>query len=74
MIAAENIIDVDKVIENAISKGQEVFSVEQYRKISGDTQSPEEIIKTRINYLESFCRKIIKLELEKLYEQSKKIS
>lgn len=40
------------------------ITIEEYRKILNDHVSSEEQIKKRIQYLESFCRNIIKLELE----------
>lgn len=43
----------------------------EYRKILGDKETDDEKIKKRIQYLESFCRSIIKSELE-IYVKSKK--
>jgi hypothetical protein len=50
-----------------------MVSVEEYRKLLSDYTSTEEQIKKRLNYLEAFCRNIIKFELEKyVKEKSKK--
>lgn len=48
-----------------------IVSVEEYRKILGDYSSSDEKITLRIQYLESFCRNIIKLELEKYVESAR---
>ena len=42
-----------------------VLSVDEYRKILNDNASTEKQIKQRVQYLEAFCRNIIRLELEK---------
>ena len=49
-----------------------VVSVEEYRQLLNDFITPTERIQERLQYLESFCRNIIKPELKKIYEQSKK--
>jgi len=52
-----------------------VITVEEYREILNDQASSEDLIKKRLQYLESFCRNVIKLELEnylKSHEQSQK--
>ncbi|MEI7765611.1 MAG: hypothetical protein WCI93_03440 [bacterium] len=48
-----------------------MVSIDEYRKILGDYTSTDEQIKKRINYLEAFCRNIIKFELE-TYVKGKK--
>ena len=45
-----------------------LISIEEYRKLMKDQISTDERIKERLTYLESFCRNIIRPELEKLYE------
>lgn len=40
-----------------------VVSVDEYRKILNDYSSPKELIIKRIEYLEAFCRNMIKTEL-----------
>lgn len=40
------------------------FSVEEYRKLTGDTVSSNEIIQKRIDYLSALCRNVIKQELD----------
>jgi hypothetical protein len=42
-----------------------VLSVDEYRQILNDKTSSSEQIKQRIQFLEAFCRNIIRLELEK---------
>lgn len=55
------------------TKGEQtIVSIAEYRKILGDNSSTDKQIKARLQFLESFCRNIIKPEL-KTYEQSKKI-
>jgi hypothetical protein len=39
--------------------------VTQIRKLLNDYKTPDELIHKRIEYLTSFCRKIIRAELEK---------
>ena len=41
-----------------------IISVEEYREILADHASSDEQIIKRIEYLESFCRNIIRLELQ----------
>ncbi len=52
-------------------KGGPIVSVEEYRQLLGDFTSSSERIEERVQYLESFCRNIIRPELKKIYEQSK---
>lgn len=40
------------------------ITVTEYRQILNDQTSTEEQIKKRLQYLESFCRNVIKLEFE----------
>lgn len=41
-----------------------MLSVAEYRKMLNDYVSSEENIKQRINYIEAFCRRIIKNEIQ----------
>lgn len=41
-----------------------MLPIEDYRKILNDHLSSDEQIKKRLEYLEAFCRNIIKIELE----------
>jgi hypothetical protein len=52
------------------------MSIAEYRKIVKDTESTDERIQERIDYIASLCRNIIRIELEKAqYERlSKKCS
>jgi len=49
-----------------------MISVSEYRKITGDNETSIEKIEKRIKYIETFCRKIIKLELENYVQKNKK--
>ena len=51
-------------------KDQLAKKIKEYRDITGDDISSQEDASNRLMYLEAFCRKIIKLELEK-YVKSK---
>ena len=42
-----------------------IVTTEEYRKILDDQISSEEQIQKRLNYLEAFCRNVIRFELEK---------
>ena len=42
-----------------------ILSVDEYREILGENVSSDEQIKKRVQFIEAFCRNIIKLELEK---------
>ena len=46
-----------------------IISVAEYRKLLGDYRSTEEKIVQRLQYLEAFCRNIIRIELEKYVSQ-----
>lgn len=49
-----------------------VISIDEYRKILGDSISSDEKIVQRLQYLEGFCRNIIRKELKKCQKISKK--
>ena len=53
-------------------KSKSVISVEEYRQLTNDFTSSAERIEERVQYLESFCRNIIRPELQKIYVESKK--
>ncbi len=48
------------------------MSIDECRKILGDYKSTDEVIKKRLEFLEAFCRNIIKLELESYIKNSLK--
>ncbi len=41
-----------------------MVTIEEYRKMLNDRTSSDEQIKSRLDYLEGFCRNIIKAELQ----------
>lgn len=49
-----------------------LLTVERYRQLTGDGVSTEEQVVRRLQYLDSLCRNIIKVEIQN-YEQSQKI-
>jgi hypothetical protein len=48
-----------------------MISTEEYREILNDRVSSAEQIKKRLEYLEAFCRNVIKIELKKYVKQSR---
>jgi hypothetical protein len=48
-----------------------VITADEYRKILNDATSTDEQIAKRVEYLEAFCRNIIKVELETLIESTR---
>ena len=73
-ISVSETIIVDLIVERIttrkvkLEKGDTVVSVEEYRDLINDFTSSDERVKERLQYLEAFCRNIIKPELKKLYE------
>jgi len=57
--------DIDRECGAFDNKKKPTVSVDEYRKILNDEYTPDQIILTRVNYLEEFCRNIIKIELQK---------
>lgn len=53
----------DLVVNETLKKG--IISVDEYRQLVGDYTSTDERITERLQYLESFCRNIIKPEIKK---------
>jgi hypothetical protein len=49
-----------------------VITVPEYRKILDDYTSSDDQIKQRLQYLEAFCRNIIRDDLEKYVAQNRK--
>ncbi len=45
--------------------GDPIIPIAEYRKILDDIETPDEKIVERLQYLESLCRNIIRIELEK---------
>jgi hypothetical protein len=50
-----------------------MVTIEEYRKMLNDRTSSDEQIKTRLDYLEGFCRHVIKAELQ-AYADTKKLN
>lgn len=48
-----------------------VVSVSEYRKLLNDYKSTDEKITERVQFIEAFCRKIIRTEL-KVYAETKR--
>lgn len=48
-----------------------VISIEEYRQMLNDQQSSDELILKRIAFMESLCRNVIRIELEKVRQGSK---
>ena len=46
-------------------------TISDYRKIMGDKISTDKQIKKRIQYLDAFCRNIIKAELDKFLTKNR---
>lgn len=42
-----------------------IVTTEEYRRILDDQTSSEEQIRKRLEYLEAFCRNVIRAEMEK---------
>ena len=51
------------------NRASTIVSLAEYRQLVGDHTSTDERITERLQYLEAFCRNIIRPELQKLYEQ-----
>ena len=77
-ISVAEVFVVELIIERITTwkaksdKSKSVISVEEYRQLTNDFTSSAERIEERVRYLESFCVNIIRPELKKIYEQSKK--
>ncbi len=48
-----------------------VIGLDEYRKLLNDATSTDGQIAKRVEYLEAFCRNIIKVELETLIESTR---
>lgn len=48
------------------------ISIEEYRQMMDDRQSPDGLILKRIQFMESMCRNVIRIELEKVRQGSKR--
>lgn len=48
-----------------IGGNNEGVSIEKYRKILNDYETPDERVQERLNYLSGFLRNIIRIELDK---------
>ncbi len=77
-ISVSEWIVVDLIIERITTwemnpkKGETLVSVADYRQLLGDYTSTDKRIVERLQFLEAFCRNIIKPNLQKIYEQGKK--
>jgi uncharacterized protein YcbK (DUF882 family) len=49
------------------------ISIEDYRKITNDYKTQDNLIEKRLSYLESFCRNIIRTELNRTVNNKIKI-
>lgn len=49
-----------------------IIPIEEYRKILEDTESTDEKIVERLQFLEALARNIIRMELEKYVNENKK--
>jgi hypothetical protein len=47
------------------------FSVEEYRKLTGDTVSSNEIIQKRIDFITALCSNVIRQELHSFMKLNK---
>jgi hypothetical protein len=48
-----------------------IVSIEEYRKTLNDYESTEEQITRRVEYIESFCRNVIKSELNEYVKKDR---
>jgi hypothetical protein len=48
-----------------------MITVEEYRKITNDYRSTEEIINKRIKFIESLCRNVIRSEIKSYVSETK---
>lgn len=48
-----------------------MITVEEYRKITNDQVSSEEIISKRIKFIESLCRNVIRSEIKSYVSKNK---
>ena len=51
-----------------------MISVEEYRKLMDDQTSSDELVVKRIQFLDVFCRNIIRAELEKYKKDTNSVS
>jgi hypothetical protein len=48
-----------------------MISLAEYRDLFREDKTPDELVKKRIHYIETFCRNIIKAELEEYVQSTK---
>ncbi len=66
-------IIVERITTWKVPRGSDTLvSIAEYRRLLGDHVSTDERIRERLQYLEAFCRNIIRPELQKIYEQGTK--
>lgn len=63
--------EIKKNNQSTSSLGKSIISINDYRCILGDDSSSDDLIKKRLEYVEVFCRTIIKNEIKKYVEKSK---
>ncbi|OGN29068.1 MAG: hypothetical protein A3A33_00220 [Candidatus Yanofskybacteria bacterium RIFCSPLOWO2_01_FULL_49_25] len=63
--------DLHLAKDNGSSKTGICAKIEEYRRILNDQVSSGEFIEKRLQYLEAFCRNVIKLELGKYAQKEK---
>lgn len=51
-------------------RGKTAVSIEEYRQLMNDHQSTDKRIIERVQFIESLCRNVIRIELEKLRNQT----
>jgi hypothetical protein len=54
------------VPKDNIAMNKTTVSIEEYRKLTGDATSPDDLVLQRITYIERLCRGVIVNELQKL--------
>lgn len=54
-----------------VNMNKTTISIEEYRQMLNDQQSSNELISKRIAFMESLCRNVIRIELEKSRQGSK---
>ncbi len=49
-----------------------LLTIDEYREIMNDYQTPDDVIQRRLLYIQSLCKNVISTELEKYLTQIKK--
>ena len=61
---SETIKQKDDTRQKCYNDAEPILSIEEYRSILADSSSSDHQIRKRVQYLEAFCRNVIRLELE----------